>query len=38
MKTEQTTIEYAQCDRWTSYDGVVEKCDSLEKISIFHFF
>ena len=22
MKTEQTTIIYAQWDRWTSYDGI----------------
>ena len=22
LKTEQTTIVYAQCDRWTSYDVV----------------
>ena len=22
MKTEQTTIEYAQWDRWTSYDVI----------------
>ena len=22
LKTEQTTIVYAQCDRWTSYDVI----------------
>ena len=22
MKTEQTTIVYEQCDRWTSYDAI----------------
>ena len=24
MKTEQTTIVYAQWDRWTSYDDVIK--------------
>ena len=33
MKTEQTTIEYAQWDRWTSHDVIKHHMITTDAIS-----
>ena len=33
MKIEQTTIEYAQLDRWTSYDVIKHHMITTDAIS-----